>query len=206
MDDLGLSTADLFQLLILGMGPVRVALAFIRVAPQLSDTDQRYVAKHTVLTGLVLVVLLVVAGGGLVRNFAPRVENVLIGSGLVLVVVTLVAMVRAPAAPSPGVIDPKTLAVTPLAVPAMINPVGVTLVFAQAAYVHDWSNRLTFFGLVLGILALNYVTLRLVPKFAKRIAIPILVVVQEIFSLLTVSLGVGMILLGLDGLRVISLR
>jgi multiple antibiotic resistance protein len=206
VDGLGLSTSELLGLLILGMGPTRVALAFLRIAPTLDRAQQREVAARTALTGIAVSVLLVVAGGGIVRSYSPRVETVLIGSGIVLVAVTVAGLL--PTQPPPAGQPPpdyRSFAISPLGVPAMINPVGVTLLFAQAGYATGVADRLIFLGLVVGVLLVNYVTLLLVPLMARAFAVPVLRVLQEIFSLLTVALGVRMILLGLDGFGVIDI-
>ncbi len=206
MTDLSLSAGEMFALLVIGMGPARVSLAYLPVAPLLDRRQQREVALRTVLAGFVLVVVVMLVGGGTIRSYAPRVEIVLIASGLVVLSVTIAAMARRPAPPgeAPAELNHKAFAVSPLAVPVMINPVGVAVLFSQSAYVNSGSDRVTFVAIAIGILVANYVALLYVPFVARAIAVPVLRVAQEVFSLLTVALGVRMILIGLDGLGAID--
>lgn len=207
MDALGLSTGELFALLVLGMGPTRVSLAFIPVAATLSRADQRQVAVRTTLTGFVIVVLLTVAGEGVVRSYTPRIESILISSGLVLIVVTLASLLRRPIVGQPAVgagVDVKSWAISPLTVPTMINPAGVALLFAASMYLSGTGETLTFLGLAFGLLVADFLMLLIVPRLSRVFIGPVLRVLQEVFSLLTVSLGVRMILNGLDGFGVID--
>jgi small neutral amino acid transporter SnatA (MarC family) len=205
--ELGLSNGDVFALLFLGMGPTRVALAFLAISGTLTGAQRRYVALRTTISGFVLVAALVLVGGGTVQAYSARVETVLIGSGLVVVVMTLAQVVRPPVPrpPEPD-FDFRSYSTSPLSVPTMINPVGVTLVFAASISAADAGERFTFLGLVVVMLLINLAAMLLVPFIARWLAVPVLRVVQEVFALLTVALGVRMILEGLNGYGVITLN
>lgn len=207
MDEFRLGTAALVTLLMIGMGPIRVSLAFLPVLRPLAPEQRVVLVRRTVVAGGWVVVIVTLFGGALVRNFSPRLDAMRISIGLVVVVTTLAALVQRPTPPPADATPPDLIAmsISPLAVPAMIGPVGFAILFAEAAYVADRGNVLRFVALVIGILVLDFVVLRLLVNVAERVSRPILLAIQYPLNLLTVALGVQMILLGCAGYGLIQL-
>ena len=120
-------TADrLFALLILGLGPIRISLAWLVVARDLSPVQRRQVAWRTVWIGMVISIGIMALGFS-IRNILPQLEWIAIGVGLVLIVSTL-----NPRVPQIATATRLTqgrsimeIAAFPLAVPTMINPAGM---------------------------------------------------------------------------------
>lgn|SRR5215469_13442752 len=207
---LGLNAGEFFAVLAIGISPIRVTLAFMPIAATLKPEARRMLAARTVTGGLAVSVLIVVAGGAIARNFAPRLELIEIGAGLILVSTTLASLAREPgpaagasAGPAP---DLRALALWPLAVPTLINPVGVALLFSVAAYAATALDRLIFLGIVVGMLAVSYGLMLLTSWIATYFTRSVLSVIHEIFSLLVTAFGAKLILVGLAGLHVLTVR
>lgn len=195
MTSLGLSTGELVALLMIGLGPIRLALVLLGVAGQVEPAARRELARRTVALGSVIAVAVALLAGSLVRKFAPQVESVVIGTGLVLLVSTLAAMVR-PASPGQVPTDTaglRAFALTPLAVPGMVGPVGFALLFAAAAYADGLGEVARFVGLLAVMLALDYAVALLVLRVADAVARPVLIVLQYVLNLLTICLGARMV-------------
>jgi small neutral amino acid transporter SnatA (MarC family) len=206
-NELRLSTAALASFIMLGMGPLQVAMGYLPVAPLLTRPQQKEVARRVVLTGVLVVVLVMLVGGFMVRRLAPHVGFVLVGGGLVLVVATIAGSFRkpTPVVTTTGTVDYRAIAITPLAMPGMINHIGVTLLLIQAAYASDFTRLATFVGMAMTMLLIDYLVILFVPRFTKAYVVPVFVVIREIFGLLTVIFGVRMILTGFQTLGLIDL-
>lgn len=208
MTSLGLSVLEVITLLSMGAGPIRLSLVFLATTGNLDDKDRRRLALRTVLVGGAIALAVLVLGGAVVRNFAPRVEYMAIGVGLVLLVTALASFLRT-AVPATTPVTKEGLAsfaITPLAVPGMIGPVGFALLFAEAAYPDGLGEFGVFLLILLGMLALDYGTLRLALRVVRSVSIPVLVVLQYVLNLLTAALGVRLVLGGLAGLGVLTIR
>lgn len=205
MHILGMSAGEIFGALFIGLGPVRVTLAYMPLARELSRERQRGLAWRIVAAGIVIAFVIIAVGGGVARSFSPREEYLRVGAGLVLLGSALRATrpVREPAAPERP--DVMQVAISPLAVPVMINPVGVATLFGVAAFVPNVGETLVFVGMVMLLMGMNLVTMILSVRVAERFSVAILAVIAEVMVLLMAALGAVLVLEALADLGAITL-
>src|SRR3546814_8690303 len=100
--------------------------------------------------------------------------------------------------------DPKRIAIYPLAVPYLLNPVGMTvLIIASSAVVSVASAGLVL-ALVLLVGALDYLVFANIDKLAKRLNPTSLVVSEVVFGILLTAVAVQLAVAGLGMLGVIE--
>src|SRR5690242_5148894 len=88
--------AELFALLVLGIGPVRVAIAFLPFAQALPADLQRSLAGRTVVAGFAVAVGIMVAGAGVVATYGLNVALLQLATGVAFFAITLPGLVAAP--------------------------------------------------------------------------------------------------------------
>src|SRR3546814_6484688 len=100
--------------------------------------------------------------------------------------------------------DPKRIAVYPLAVPYLLNPVGMTvLIIASSAVVSVASAGLVL-ALVLLVGALDYLIFANIDKLAKRLNPTSLIVSEVVFGILLTAVAVQLAVAGLGMLGIIE--
>ena len=206
LEFIGLSTNRLFVLLFLGLGPIRIIMAWMNIAIDLTAKEQRRVAWRITWVGMVMVIGIMFLGFFTVKNIAPQKEWVAIGASFVLIVSTL-----AHRSPEPQVSDEPPfqkamrMAVYPLAVPTMINPAGLGILIIVSAYVSEPAPYLTFFGVVAFIFLINFGLMLLVGHYHRGMSTAVMALVGQVFAILLVSLGVYVIFTAMSRLGIITL-
>jgi multiple antibiotic resistance protein len=205
---LGMSPSEVVALLLIGMGPVSITLAYMPLALALPQDKRSALAWRTVLVAFIVAVGVVLLGASIVNNFGLTVEILLIAAGAAYIILAIPVLLATPTdvAPPAQVTDPLRLALSPLAVPELITPAGLATLFAVAAFAEDALSRLVFLGLVLVILALDFGLMWLSARFAHRLTKPILEIIGKVMAFILLGFGVRLALEGLAGLHVITLR
>jgi small neutral amino acid transporter SnatA (MarC family) len=207
MTIIGLGLGVWFGILFIGLGPFRAMLPYMAIAPGLPPALQVRLAVRTVLVGAVLSALILLLGGGTARSYSLRPEVLLIAAGLALGRQSLLSLVAEPSdlPDPPKITDPLRLAISPLAVPAMISPVGVVALFLVAMEARDWTELVAFEGLVLVVLALNLGAMLLSRRLARYLTRAISELIQQVFAVLVLALSVRLVLEGLAGLGLLTI-
>ncbi|MEM8841118.1 MAG: MarC family protein [Pseudomonadota bacterium] len=100
--------------------------------------------------------------------------------------------------------DHTTMAVCPLAVPCLLDPVGVTVLIIAPAEAHGIVSSLLVVVLVLLVGALDWVIFTDIDKIAKRLNPTSLVIAEVAFGLLLTAVAVQLVVSGLDGFGIID--
>lgn len=208
MHILGLNLQEVFALLFIAMGPVRLVMAYVPLTRTLSGDLQRKLAWHTVLTGFIVALVLIFGGAGIVRNLHLSLYVLLLAAGMSYVILAIPMILARPSNPPsvPQTEDPLCLAISPLAFPAMITPLGVAVLFSEAAFVSDLLTTLVFVALVVAILVLNFGGMLLSTHIARYMTRPVLNVFQTIFGFVTLAFGVRLVLGALAHLGIITVK
>src|SRR5260370_9726736 len=150
MNLFGMIWVDIFALLLSAMGPVGITMSYLPIARALPPAMQRQLDGRTVLVGFIVAVGLLLLGGGVVRRFHLSLAALLMGVGVTYVVLAIPMLVTGPSdlsVPMPSK-EPQRLAISPLAVPALIFPSAVALLFSVSAFVASLAAALIFLGMV----------------------------------------------------------
>jgi small neutral amino acid transporter SnatA (MarC family) len=100
--------------------------------------------------------------------------------------------------------DPKQLAVYPLAVPYLLNPVGITILIIASDEVVSVASVGLVLGLVLLVGAFDLLIFANIDKLAKRLNPTGLVISEVVFGILLTAVAVQLTVSGLSSLGIIA--
>jgi multiple antibiotic resistance protein len=197
----------LLLLLLIGMGPKIALVPFLEKTKKLDAATQRSVGRQMVVTAVITALILFATGALLMRLLHITGGAVAVAGGIILAILAI-GMVSGPGkeiAEEVEVLeDPKRIAVYPLAVPYLLNPVGMTvLIIASSAVVSVASAGLVL-GLVLLVGALDYLVFANIDKLAKRLNPTGLVVSEVVFGVLLTAVAVQLAVSGLGMLGIVE--
>ena len=202
----GMTWVDIVALLLTAMGPVGITMSYLPIAQALPPATQRQLAWRTVLVGLIVAVGLMLLGGGVVRRFHLSLAVLLMGVGVTYFVLAIPMLLAGPGDPSPPaqIKEPLRLAISPLAVPALISPLAVALLFSVSAFVPSLAAALIFVGIVVAVLIIDLGLLLLSTYVARYLTQSILEVLQKIFGFILLTFGIQLVLQALAKLGIMK--
>jgi multiple antibiotic resistance protein len=100
--------------------------------------------------------------------------------------------------------DPAKIAIYPLAVPYLLNPVGITILIVASDEVVSLASIGLVLGLVLLIAAFDYLIFTNIDKLAKRLNPTSLVISEVVFGILLMAVAVQLAVSGLASLGIIA--
>jgi multiple antibiotic resistance protein len=201
--------ADLFLLLLIGIGPKIALVPFLELTEGLDQaTRTRVIRKMLMTAGSVAIVLLIL--GEILRKLLHFSSGALaIAGGIILLVISVTMVLRPDEAeegqsPSRSA-DPMRLAVYPLAVPYLLNPTGIVVLVILSADARSVAIFGLAVGLLLAVLALDVVVFRWANKVSAHLDQNRMLVTEKVFGFLLAALAIQLMLNGLDDLGLIHL-
>ena len=200
---------DIFLLLLIGIGPKIALVPFLELTAKMDDRDKSRVVRKMLITVSVTAVLLIVFGGLLTKLLHFSTGALAIAGGLILLVISTSMILnqgeKETQQHSTTANDPMRLAVFPLAVPYLLNPVGIVTLITISAEAES-----------IGLLAIDTVLLALVIiidvvifRWAKQVSAHLdenrMLVTEKVFGFLLAALAVQLALDGLSDLGLIHL-
>jgi small neutral amino acid transporter SnatA (MarC family) len=205
--ELNLTTAvDLFLLLLIGIGPKIALVPFLDATSNLDQVTKGRVIQKMLITAFATALVLMIFGGVLSRLLHFSTAALAISSGLILIALSIPMVIgnNHNHAETAGK-DPLSLAVSPLAIPYLLNPVGIVLLITISAE----TTTLSAFGLVLAVLILVLAIDTIVFRWANRVSGQLdesrMIVIEKVFGFLLAALAVQLALHGLETLGLIHL-
>jgi multiple antibiotic resistance protein len=198
--------ATLLLLLLIGIGPKIALVPFLEKTKKFAPDQQCAIGRRMVITAVVAAVAVFITGGLLLRLLHITTGAVAVAGGIILALIAVkmalgseevVEDLDAPA-------DPDKLAVYPLAIPYLFNPVGITVLIIASDSVHSLAAAVLVLGLVLLVGAVDYLIFSNIDKIAKRINPTSLVVSEIVFGVLLTAVAVQLFVLGLRLLGIIE--
>lgn len=197
----------LLLLLLIGIGPKIALVPFLEKTKDFTDEQQRAIGRRMVITAVAAAVIVFFTGALLLKLLHITPGAVAVGGGIILALLA----VRMALGPGDEVVreveaptDPHKLAVYPLAVPYLFNPVGITvLIIASEAAASVVASALVL-GLVLLVGAFDYLIFSNIDKIAKRINPTSLVVSEIVFGVLLTAVAVQLFVFGLRLLGILA--
>ena len=200
--------AKLLLLLLIGMGPKIALVPFLEMTHQFDAKTKVSIGRQTVLTAVVTALVLFAFGALLMRLLHITGGAVAVAGGIILALLAI-KMAAGPTKKheqedlEPSV-DPKKIAVFPLAVPYLLNPVGITVVIIASGEVVSVASAALVVGLILLVGALDYLVFTNIDKLAKRLKPASLVVSEVVFGILLTAVAVQLVVSGLVNLGIID--
>jgi multiple antibiotic resistance protein len=200
--------AKLLLLLLIGMGPKIALVPFLEKTKTFDAETQRAVGRRMVVTAVVTALVLFALGGLLMRLLHITGGAVAVAGGIILALLAIKMVVghdeKAVEEELVAPNDPAKIAVYPLAVPYLLNPVGITILIIAS----DEVVSLASIGLVLGLVflvgAFDYWIFANIDKLSKRLNPTGLVISEVVFGILLTAVAVQLTVTGLGSLGIIA--
>lgn len=205
--DLQLITS-LLLLLLIGMGPKIALVPFLEKTKGMDAKQQRDIGTRMVKTAVITALILFATGSFLMTLLHISGGAVSVAGGIVLLLLALKMTLRPDEAPveaeDESPIDHQKMAIYPLAVPYLLNPVGITvLIITSAAATTFWATVLMVV-MILAVGALDLLIFRNIDKLTKRLNPTTLVVSELVFGILLTAVAVQLFVYGLGALGIIE--
>ena len=198
----------LLLLLLIGLGPKIALVPFLEKTKKFDAATQRAVGRQMVATA-VITALVLFAIGALLMRLLHITGGAVAVAGAIILATLAIEMVSAPGkkhveeeADVPE--DPKKIAVYPLAVPYLLNPVGITILIIASGEVVSVASVALVIGLVLLVGALDYLIFANIDKLSKRLNPTTLVISEVVFGILLTAVAVQLAVSGLGKLGIIA--
>ncbi len=201
--------ADLFLLLLIGIGPKIALVPFLELTKGMDDATKRLVTRKMLSTAAVVAVALIILGEFLRKLLHFSTGSLAIAGGIILLVISASMILRREQPDEHGQAaagqNPLRLAVSPLAVPYLLNPTGIVVLVVISAE----ATSLALFALALGLLAavllLDVVVFRWANRVSEHLDENRMLVTEKVFGFLLAALAVQLMLNGLADIGVIHL-
>jgi multiple antibiotic resistance protein len=202
-------TLDVFLILFIGMGPVKVLLLYIAATKDASPEVQRKVALKAIMTAVVVGIVLLLAGVVFMKLLHFSRGALTIAGGIILLLLAL-NIVLSPAKKedheaAPDEATLMSMAVYPLGIPMLLNPIGIvalTVFSAEATKIVDLAVLL---GMLLVVAAIDFGVFLVSHRLDNWLTHERILVMEKVLGILLAALAVQLILVGLADVGVITL-
>ena len=197
---------DLFMILFITLGPLKSSIVYVTLTAEADAGFRRRVAIKTVATSTSVALLFVVAGEFLLNAFHVSYPALKIAGGLILLLYALEMVMgsKSKEDDNTGAATSTDIGVYPLAMPLMATPQGLVAIATVTAATPGTQEVLLVIGLILAIMAFNFIFLLGAHRILSLIGASALNVVARIVGLLLVALAVQLMIWGLTDLGVLE--
>jgi multiple antibiotic resistance protein len=207
------SFGDIAILFFLTLGPLKAILPFARATRGTERGFQRTVAWRAVVVATIVVLAVALLGPLVLTNWHVSVPAIAITCGIILFYQALqIAMQTPPGArgspgqqTSPSQASPA-IAVFPIAIPAIVTAPGIAAIAVITVlnqHEHDLTHEAVVVALLIGVMALNLLTLLNNEAILRHGLAGVLPVVGWVLAVLQASLAVQMVIYSLRLLEVL---
>jgi small neutral amino acid transporter SnatA (MarC family) len=201
---------EIFMLLLIGIGPKIALVPFIDIAADLDKATQVAVANKAVRTAISWALILVALGWLLMKMLHFSTGAVLVAGGIVLLLLALHMLLSGSHEEEEPILkhheekDPMDLALYPLAVPYLLNPVGIAVLVIGSSQISSIIDAVVLIVLVLIVGLIDWFLFRNVETISKFMDPAKMGVTEAVFGVLLAALAVEMMVRGLAEMGVIS--
>jgi multiple antibiotic resistance protein len=201
-----LGALDILMIFLVTIGPLKASIVYTTLTANADPAFRRSVAIKTVVTSTVVAILFVVAGEFLLKVFHVSIPALKIAGGLILLLYALSMVMGDESNKSShaGTVQSTDIGIYPLAMPLMATPQGLVAIVTITATATSTNEVLLVAGLILGIMAFNFVFLLVAHRIIGLIGPSALQIVARIVGLLLVALAVQLMIWGLGDLGVLE--
>jgi multiple antibiotic resistance protein len=200
---------DTFLLLLIGIGPKIALVPFLDVTDGMDKATKSRVTRKMLTTAGGAALLLLVFGDLLTRllHFSPGALAVAGGIILLIIAVSMVLKQEDPniQGHSATETDPMRTAVSPLAVPYLLNPAGIVALVTISAEARSFGLSAVVIGLLAVVIVLDVVVFRWAGRISDHLDPSRMLLTEKVFGFLLAALGVQLALNGLADVGAIHL-
>lgn len=201
-----ISLVQVFITLFIGMGPVKVLLVYMAETEGMEQGLRRQIAQRTVMVAGAVGVGLFALGALLQAMLHFSIGALTVFGGLILLILAITMVLGGPK-PSPegqAPKDPMSLAISPLAIPLMLNPVGIVALVVASVEVQSLPVAAAIVVMIVVIMVINLGVLLLSNRFARYLSREIVELLERVLGILLGALAVQLILAGLADVGVLT--
>ncbi len=198
---------NLLLLLLIGMGPKIALVPFLEKTKHMEPERQREVGVRMVKTAVVAALIIFAVGATLMHLLHISSGAVSVAGGIVLLLLALKMAAgpgKEPEESHDSPIDHHQIAVYPLAVPYLLNPVGMVVLIVASSKAEGFAATALVAALVLLVGAFDYLIFRNIDRLSKRLNPTTLIISEVVFGILLTALAVELVVRGLAGLGIIE--
>ena len=197
---------DLFMLLLIGIGPKIALVPFIEMTADLEQPTINAVTNKAVRTALVWSLILALLGLFLMSLLHFSTGSVLVAGGIVLLLLSLHMLVSGTKEEEEEGEhkDPMELALYPIAVPYILNPVGIAVLVIFSSQLETVIDVVILVAVVLIVMLIDWLLFRNIKSVSKFLDPSKMAVTEAVFGVLLAALAVTLMVDGLVDLGVIS--
>jgi small neutral amino acid transporter SnatA (MarC family) len=180
---------------------------FLEKTKKFDAETQRAIGRQMVVTAVVTALVLFVFGALLMRLLHITGGAVAVGGAIILAILAINMV----SGPGKKVVedaeiqeDAKHIAVYPLAIPYLLNPVGMTVLIIASGAVVSVASAALVLGVILFVGAFDYLLFANIDKLAKRLSPTGLVISEVVFGILLTAVAVQLAVFGLTSLGIIA--
>jgi small neutral amino acid transporter SnatA (MarC family) len=190
---------DTLLLLLIGIGPKLALVPLLKITAPLDPATRLQVRRKMLTTAAAVAVVLVLLGELLRRLLHFSVASLSIAGGIILLVlaVTMVLEGRDADRWQTAETDPLKLATVPLAVPYLLNPIGIVALVTISAEAGAVSVLAVEIAILAGVLVLDALVFRWADRASASLDEDRMLVVEKVFGFLVAAIAVQLILDGL---------
>jgi small neutral amino acid transporter SnatA (MarC family) len=203
------SLAEGFIALFIGMGPIKVLLVYMAKTAGLDKDIRRAMARRIVIVAGSVGVGMFILGALLqqVLHFSIGALNII--GGLILLLLAL-NMVMGGGKPKAGAgvgeaADPMSLAVSPLAIPLTLNPVGIVTLVVASSEVTDLPSSIAVVVLIAIVMVIDFGVLLFSDKVAPYLSEATIELLEVVLGIFLGALAIQLMLNGLAEVGAITL-
>jgi small neutral amino acid transporter SnatA (MarC family) len=196
---------DTFLVLLIGIGPKIALVPFLQITASLDTATKRQVQRKMLTTAATVAFALIVFGELLRLLLHFTVGSLSIAGGVILLVLAIEMVLGKPDPGdhlTPGK-DPMQLAQFPLAVPYLLNPVGIVGLVTISAETKSLSV-LAVMVAILVVVLLDVAVFRWANRVSARLNENRMLVTEKVFGFLIAAIAVQLVLDGLALVGVIA--
>ncbi len=198
----------LLLLLGIGMGPNIAMVPFLDLTQGIDAETQKKIGTRMVKTAVGTALILLALGWLLMQALHLTPGSTSIAGGIVLLILAL-QMLSSPGENKQRVErseeDLMMMAAYPLAVPYLLNPVGIAVLVIVSDQISSLVEAGVLLGVILWTAAVDFAVFRNMDKLSKRLDPARMAVTEAVFGILLTAVAVQMVVNGLDSLGIIAL-
>jgi small neutral amino acid transporter SnatA (MarC family) len=199
------NAADVFVVLLIGLGPIKAAMVYLGVTSGLPREVRVRVARRAISVAGIVALALFLLGAALAALLHISTESLAVAGGLVLLLLGLRMILGQGTAPTEGgrPPDPEAIAIFPLALPLLLNPIGIVALFTYSGTT-DFGEALVTLGLIAAVLVVDAVVFLGLSKVGP-LNPQVVSVVEIVLGFLLAALAVELIVSALNDAGIITL-
>jgi multiple antibiotic resistance protein len=201
------SLPEAFIALFIGMGPIKVLLIYIAKTQNMEKEVRRNVARRVAFVAAAVAIGLFILGAIIqqILHFSIGALNIIGGIILLLLALNMVMGGRPKAADSESEeLDPMSLAISPLAIPLTLNPVGVVTLVVASSEVTDLPSSIAVVVMIAIIAVIDLGVLLGSDHVARYLSAATVELLEVILGIFLGALAIQLMLNGLADVGVIS--